>query len=66
MYTYTLSPEWFDYRMFSPAKEKKRELNIANSNELSITSFGEYFFSCSTEVPFMRQSIVMYQKGNIQ
>ena len=66
MYTYTLSPEWFDYRMFSPAKEKKRELNIANSNELSFTSFGEYFFSCSTEVPLMRQSMVMYQKGNIQ
>ena len=29
MYTYTLSPEWFDYKMFSSAKEKKRDLYIA-------------------------------------
>ena len=32
MYTYTLSPEWFDYKMFSSANEKKRDLNIATQN----------------------------------
>ena len=65
MYMYTLSPAWFDYKMFSSAKENKRELNIATWNELTFTSSGACFFSCSTEAPLMRQSVVMYQKRNI-
>ena len=65
MYTYTLCTAWFDYKTFSSAKEKKRELDITTWNEPRFTSFGECFFSCSTEVTSMRQSVVMYQKRNI-
>ena len=65
MQRYTLSTAWFDYKMFSSAKEKKKELNITTWNEPTFTSCEECFFKCSTEVPLMRQSVVMYQKRNI-
>ena len=44
MNTYSLSTTWFDYKMFSSAKEKKRDLNITTWNEPSFTSLWRMLF----------------------